>query len=346
MLKNHKKYNIRIVNISLGGERISSFKESRIDQLVEQLISLGVVIVAAVGNTENGQIFPPANSPHVIAVGGVDDSNRTDHSILPYHSTWGQTSDGFFKPELTAPAIWLAAPILPGTAQHTEACILFELLQLEPAQLEKQIPKFSRQFNWDIKEIHSPEEARNYVKRRITESRFLTPDYMHVDGTSFAAPIVSSVIAQLLEVNPDLTPATIRHILFSTARKIATIPPQQQGYGLIQPRKAVLKALNRKHYPDVFSPYLHRDRKTIEFIYYNDCAEEVALAGSFNSWSSDLLLQPGSNGIWKAELPMLPSGKYQYKFVIDRKTWVEDFSNPYREPDGVNGFNSILFVEH
>jgi hypothetical protein len=43
---------------------------------------------------------------------------------------------------------------------------------------------------------------------------------------------------------------------------------------------------------------------------------------------------------------MLPEGKYQYKFLLDHKHWMEDVDNPYREPDGFNGFNSILIVEH
>ena len=42
---------------------------------------------------------------------------------------------------------------------------------------------------------------------------------------------------------------------------------------------------------------------------------------------------------------MLPNGKYYYKFIIDERMWVEDVDNPNREPDGVNGWNSVLMVE-
>jgi len=41
---------------------------------------------------------------------------------------------------------------------------------------------------------------------------------------------------------------------------------------------------------------------------------------------------------------MLPEGRYQYKFCMDEKIWMEDIDNPYREPDGFAGFNSILNV--
>ena len=33
-----------------------------------------------------------------------------------------------------------------------------------------------------------------------------TSHYKRVDGTSFAAPIVTSIVAQMLEANPGLTP--------------------------------------------------------------------------------------------------------------------------------------------
>jgi len=70
------------------------------------------------------------------------------------------------------------------------------------------------------------------------------------------------------------------------------------------------------------------------------------LAGSFNGWAEDvLLMEPGAGGLWTIEIPMLPAGHYQYKFLVDEQNWIEDFSNPYREPDGYSGFNSILIIE-
>ena len=45
-------------------------------RLAEQLVEEGIVVVAAVGNDENGVIKPPANSLNVIAVGGIDDDNK------------------------------------------------------------------------------------------------------------------------------------------------------------------------------------------------------------------------------------------------------------------------------
>jgi len=160
--------------------------------------------------------------------------------------------------------------------------------------------------------------------------------------------IVSAVIAQLLEANPSLSVGDIRNVLFSTAKRIETIISQRQGFGIIRPRKAILKVLRKENImKQRTSPFINKDKNTIGFFIENSCAEEISLAGSFNHWANDvLLMEPAKNGIWQIEIPMLPEGKYQYKFLLDHKHWMEDVDNPYREPDGFNGFNSILIVEH
>ncbi len=95
------------------------------------------------------------------------------------------------------------------------------------------------------------------------------------------------------------------------------------------------------------SPHINKRKKTIEFYIHNEKAQQISLAGSFNNWAQDvLLLRPGKDGNWKIEIPLLPEGRYHYKFFLDDKMWMEDIDNPYREPDGLSGFNSVLFVEH
>jgi 1,4-alpha-glucan branching enzyme len=97
------------------------------------------------------------------------------------------------------------------------------------------------------------------------------------------------------------------------------------------------------------SPYINKRKKTIEFYIHHvsaASAAHIALAGSFNHWAHDQLhLKPEKKGnCWKIAIPMLPSGKYYYKFFIDDKMWMEDIENPLREPDGVTGWNSVLTV--
>jgi len=351
VLENHNEYNIRIVNMSLSDDVNASYKKSETDKLAEQLIDKGIIIVAAAGNDENGVIKAPANSLRVIAVGGIDDENNLeDHATKLYHSTYGITEDGLMKPELVAHAIWIAAPILPGTKQQEESEALHYLLKQQDENLRTELHKLFAKTKLDnaVLNIDDISYLREIIIKRIQTCKYISPHYMHVDGTSFAAPIVSSVISQLLEVNPLLNPAQVRTILFSTTQRIENIAVERQGFGAIQPRKALLKVLKGNHIIEPgASPNINSEKNTIEFYVQSDCASQISLAGSFNRWAQDvLLMEPSTKGLWKIEIPMLSPGHYKYKFFVDGKMWIEDVENPFRVPDGFAGFNSILKIEN
>lgn len=92
-------------------------------------------------------------------------------------------------------------------------------------------------------------------------------------------------------------------------------------------------------------PYVNRRKKTIKFCIHNSIADHIILAGSFNEWAPhELQMKPGDDGNWFIEIPLLPNGKYHYRFFIDDRMWMEDIGNQLREPDGVNGFYSVLHV--
>ena len=253
------------------------------------------------------------------------------------------------KPELTAHAIWIAAPILPGTKEKLESETLHCLLGTNDNGLHHINGEMFKKTGLDPAVFLQNDVTfiRQAIKDRIQACKYITAGFMHVDGTSFAAPIISAVIAQMLEINPQLKPRQIREVLFSTASRLEQYPPERQGFGLIRPRKAILKILKREIImKPQESPFVNRQSKTIEFYVHNDCASQITLAGSFNHWAQDvLLMEPGKDGMWKIEIPMLPQGRYQYKFLVDYKRWEEDYDNPLREPDGFRGFNSILVIE-
>jgi len=91
------------------------------------------------------------------------------------------------------------------------------------------------------REIHS---IRQLITLKIRRENVITQHYKYVDGTSFAAPIVSSVIAQMIEANPRLTPSAIKRILISTAERLPQYETDRQGWGVIDARRAVERALN------------------------------------------------------------------------------------------------------
>ncbi|MCK5832152.1 alpha amylase N-terminal ig-like domain-containing protein [bacterium] len=77
----------------------------------------------------------------------------------------------------------------------------------------------------------------------------------------------------------------------------------------------------------------------------NVTAESVNIAGSFNNWSKDEtpMSDPESDGKWSVTLD-LPDGEYQYKFVVNGATWIQDPNNPKGAPDGFAGSNSVIVV--
>ena len=248
ILSNAAKYNIRIVNISAGGDFEQSYLHDSLSQMVEECTAKGLTIVCAVGNAghlPNHPVFPPASAPSSIAVGGLDDHNSINRAKRGmYRSSYGPTLDGLQKPELIAPSIWIPAPILPNTPTAQQAELLEKLDKSDDAELHE-IIRENQGVDGELdaaldRPVHS---IRQIIALKIRRESVITKHYKYVDGTSFAAPIVSSVAAQMLEANPNLTPQQIKRILISTAERLPHYEVDRQGWGVIDPRRAVEKAL-------------------------------------------------------------------------------------------------------
>lgn len=68
------------------------------------------------------------------------------------------------------------------------------------------------------------------------------PVYMAEKGTSIAAPIVSGIVAHMLEVNPSLTPGQVKTILKATARAVPGADHHSAGAGALDAKAAIQKA--------------------------------------------------------------------------------------------------------
>ena len=213
----------------------------------ERAVREGIVVVCAAGNsgTDNHPVLPPASAPSVITVGGFNDNNTLElKDNAAYHSSYGPTIDGLQKPEIVAPSIWLAAPILPGTPTAAEAR-LYDLLQDSPDTELRDVLKSHQGID---QQLDASSDLPVYLIRqlisiKIHDANVISGHYKHVDGTSFAAPIVSSVVAQMLEANPRLTPQQVKRILIDTAIRLDSVSVDRQGWGTIIPARAVERAL-------------------------------------------------------------------------------------------------------
>lgn len=246
VLENHERYNIRVLNGSIGGDAVSNDPDHPLHRCVRQLTEAGVTVVVAAGNSGRASMVPPASAPEAITVGGYDDRNSLNRGDWQaYNSNYGTAWDGSTrKPELIAPAGWLPSPLLPETMAYREAHWLGPLLSdTDGSALRKLLRDGYRDMNLSSERVENPKpQLYAYLQARIAEHKLVGKFYQHVDGTSVSAPIVTSVIAQMLEANPDLRPDQIKMLLTATAKPLPMISRQQQGAGALDARAAVKAA--------------------------------------------------------------------------------------------------------
>ena len=247
VLKHRQEFGIQIVNISAGGDFERPYLTSPLCQTVERAVGEGLIVVCAVGNAgmaPGHPVLPPASSPSAISVGGLDDQNSLDRAKRGmYRSSYGPTIDGLQKPEVIAPSIWVAAPILPHTPTADEARLYSELDAGADEDLRKMI-EAHKGVDQDLDQASALPVPllRQLITIKLHEGNVISQHYKYVDGTSFASPIVASTIACLLEANPRLTPQQVKRILIDTADRVSGIEVERQGWGVVSPSRAVAVA--------------------------------------------------------------------------------------------------------
>src|SRR5205807_507643 len=125
------KYNIRVINLSLGRGVYESYKLDPLCQAVERAWKAGIVVVVAAGNNGRNQptngywtINAPGNDPYVLTVGAMKTQgtpDRSDDTIASYSSKGPTLIDHISKPDVVAPGNLLVSTELPGvTLEQTE----------------------------------------------------------------------------------------------------------------------------------------------------------------------------------------------------------------------------------
>src|SRR6185295_955671 len=88
---------------------------------------------------------------------------------------------------------------------------------------------------------------RHIIWIKVRDNNVISGNYKHVDGTSFAAPIVSSIAAQMLEAVPDLKPYEVKQALIKTAVRLPHVEVDRQGWGMVHPRAAIAAAIETRN---------------------------------------------------------------------------------------------------
>lgn len=305
---------VGVVNLSVAGDALQHGEVDCVDDAIRRLVGHGMVVVAAAGNDGVRRLVPPASSVHAITVGGIDDRNTFDHEAIQlWHSNYGMVEGSTPKPELVAPSLWVAAPLLPNSNVWKRAGELFA----------------------------SRREGHRSHDMELESLKLITEYYQHVEGTSFAAPIVASTVACMLEANARLSPRMIRDLLRRTAVAVEGAAAERQGSGVLHAGRAVTAAASEPHYSIADSPARHADG--LEFHFHDHSARVVRVMGSWNGWRDPgITLTECAPGWWRSGTQTLPKGLHAYKFLVDERIWLDDPGNSRKELDGVGGFNTVV----
>lgn len=89
--------------------------------------------------------------------------------------------------------------------------------------------------------------------------------------------------------------------------------------------------------------YLEGDTILVRFVYMDESAGSVAVAGDFTRWEPVPLEKRRRDGraIWTGVVPV-PRGEHRYMFVVDGSEWVTDPLAPAVGDDGFGSRNAIL----
>ena len=188
-------YHIRVINLSLGRAIYETYKLDPLCVAVEKAWKSGIVVVVAAGN--NGRYQPtdgyatitsPGNDPYVLTVGAMKTMGtptRVDDLIASYSSKGPTAIDAIAKPDIVAPGNLLVSLEAPGSTLYNEY----------PAN---RVP------------------YSYYVNGGSSAS---SSSYLTLSGTSMATGVVSGVVADLLQQNPNLNPDQVKARLMKTAWK-------------------------------------------------------------------------------------------------------------------------------
>ncbi len=200
IMDNRKRYNIRVVNISVGTSAKDVLDEnSLLVQGVNAVWDNGMVVVVAAGNNGPGpmSISTPGISRKVITVGSSDDSIAVEvfgSGRTKDYSGRGPTPFCIKKPDIVAPG------------SNIISC------------------NISR---------HTTKSGNGEVRLTFANSPMM---YTVKSGTSMATPVVSGAIAVLLSKNPELTNREVKLRLRNSAIDLGQ-HWERQGWGLLNVRR-------------------------------------------------------------------------------------------------------------
>jgi len=204
-VRHRAEYDIRVMNVSVEGPVTGPAATDPMALAVEAAWKAGIVVVCAAGNEGEfgpGGVLSPGNDPYVITVGALDTRQTGDRGddIMAYYSSVGPSLfDEFAKPDLVAPGNRLVS------------------LRARASWIDRTFPQNRVAVSSYIPGARPGEQEQYFV----------------MSGTSASAPVVTGVVALMLERDPTLTPDDVKVRLMESADRLAGVPAGVQGAGLV-----------------------------------------------------------------------------------------------------------------
>ena len=185
VIENKAKYNIRLMNLSLGHPVTEPSTTDPLCIAVMKATAAGVVVVVSGGNSgkaEDGRpilggITSPGNSPYAITVGAMNTKgtvNRSDDIMTTYSSRGPTKFEHAVKPDVVAPGNKVVS------------------LETSGSYLQRNYPQFHTAGKWGNA-------------------------YMQLSGTSMSAAIVTAGAALMVQAQPNISSTQLKIALQSGA---------------------------------------------------------------------------------------------------------------------------------
>ena len=238
-----KGVDIDVVNMSLGGEP-DGLPDTLdpINRMVDRLSKQGITVVAAAGNSGPNprSIGSPADAPSAIAVGAALDSKTVSD-----FSSRGPTDDGLVRPHLVAPGEFMPGWAVPYSEMYQTAKTVDTLRRMPGSKLKELVserPELGEALGLPKEAANWPDaQVEKQVRTNLPPMGLNSKGEVLAPGTSFAAPVVTGVLAQAEQV-ADLSPEDNRKLLMQTAQNIPGAKNIEQGAGFLD-AEAVIRQL-------------------------------------------------------------------------------------------------------
>lgn len=177
-VENKERYNIRVINMSLGAAPEVPLKKDPLVAAVDKATQAGILVVAAAGNRGPypNTIDTPASAPSVLAVGATIDYRTPDLSDdkVAWYSGSGPTSfDRLTKPDVVAPGTYIICPDAnggyasdTGTSMATPlvAGIAALMIQARPQVQPSELKQLFRDTAHKIRNYEENVQGKGYVQ--------------------------------------------------------------------------------------------------------------------------------------------------------------------------------------